>query len=177
MFSPAQGRFLSMDPLGVGLDDPNGYRYVGNNPVNGVDPNGLQPPQRPPVQAPWLPGYQPQPPGLIWETPNIPYTPGGGQGGMGNPQWYNPRPPALPTRKQFKLCQRNIHPNDIIEVCIYGCAGPFGIQHVYIGYDGQGWGIGAVGPGKPPDEEKQFHPDTCTVCRRVNTPLQHGGPA
>ncbi len=36
-YDPATGRFLGQDPLGIG----NGYSYVGNNPVNYVDPSGL----------------------------------------------------------------------------------------------------------------------------------------
>jgi RHS repeat-associated protein len=39
-YSPELGRFLQRDPLGFG-DDVNLYRYVGNNPVNYVDPWGL----------------------------------------------------------------------------------------------------------------------------------------
>lgn len=34
------GRFLQRDPLGV-AGDVNGYLYVGNNPINGIDPAGL----------------------------------------------------------------------------------------------------------------------------------------
>jgi len=39
-YSPAQGRFLSPDPIGVqgGIDI---YAYTGNNPLNGVDLSGL----------------------------------------------------------------------------------------------------------------------------------------
>ncbi len=35
------GRWISEDPMGFGADDPNLTRYVGNNPVNTIDPNGL----------------------------------------------------------------------------------------------------------------------------------------
>ncbi|MDP9156022.1 MAG: RHS repeat-associated core domain-containing protein [Pseudomonadota bacterium] len=39
-YSPSLGRFLQTDPAGM-KDDLNLYAYVGNNPLNGVDPTGL----------------------------------------------------------------------------------------------------------------------------------------
>ena len=39
-YSPRLGRFLQTDPVGT-KDDLNLYAYVGNNPVNRVDPTGL----------------------------------------------------------------------------------------------------------------------------------------
>lgn len=42
MFSPNLGRFISLDPKGFAAGDPNLYRAEGNNPVNEVDPSGLE---------------------------------------------------------------------------------------------------------------------------------------
>jgi RHS repeat-associated protein len=39
IYDPSTGRFLRKDPLDT---DPNRYPYVGNNPVNAVDPSGEQ---------------------------------------------------------------------------------------------------------------------------------------
>ncbi|MFM8932696.1 MAG: RHS repeat domain-containing protein, partial [Gemmataceae bacterium] len=41
VYSPSLGRWLSNDPLGFNAGDQNWYRSIGNNPVNGGDPEGL----------------------------------------------------------------------------------------------------------------------------------------
>jgi RHS repeat-associated protein len=41
-YNPADGGWISEDPLGLGPDS-NPYRYVGNGPTNGTDPAGLWP--------------------------------------------------------------------------------------------------------------------------------------
>ena len=41
-YSPTLGQFLSSDPLGLNGGDVNVRRYVGNSPVDGVDPTGTQ---------------------------------------------------------------------------------------------------------------------------------------
>lgn len=40
-YDPSTGQFLSADPLGIAGGDTNIRRYVGNNPVNQIDPSGL----------------------------------------------------------------------------------------------------------------------------------------
>lgn len=43
-YDPVRGRFLQRDPIGIWTDEANlgnGYTYVGNNPLNWVDPVGL----------------------------------------------------------------------------------------------------------------------------------------
>jgi len=40
-YDPQVGRFISEDPIGFDGGDVNLYAYVGNNPIMGVDPEGL----------------------------------------------------------------------------------------------------------------------------------------
>jgi RHS repeat-associated protein len=42
-YSAEQGRFISQDPIGFTAGDPNLYVYAANDPVNQIDPTGLQP--------------------------------------------------------------------------------------------------------------------------------------
>jgi uncharacterized protein RhaS with RHS repeats len=41
-YDPMIGRFLSEDPIGFSSGDVNLYRYVANNPINLIDPLGLE---------------------------------------------------------------------------------------------------------------------------------------
>jgi len=41
-YDPVIGRFISEDPIGFEGGDVNLYAYVGNNPMNFVDPEGLE---------------------------------------------------------------------------------------------------------------------------------------
>ncbi|MCE9588884.1 MAG: RHS repeat-associated core domain-containing protein [Verrucomicrobia bacterium] len=40
VYSATLGRFLQTDPIRFQAGDINIYRYVGNGPVNGIDPSG-----------------------------------------------------------------------------------------------------------------------------------------
>jgi hypothetical protein len=42
MFHPGLGRWANIDPIGFTAGDVNLYRTVGNNPITGLDPSGLE---------------------------------------------------------------------------------------------------------------------------------------
>ncbi len=54
-YDPVLGRWTAVDPLAATSDDLSPYNYVENNPMNIIDPDGMQPDGLNPVQVPWLP--------------------------------------------------------------------------------------------------------------------------
>ena len=67
MYEQQIGRFISEDPIGL-EPDPNLFRYVKNNPVNAIDPSGLEelpygiqlPQTKLPLRWPEYPSYSPK---------------------------------------------------------------------------------------------------------------------
>ncbi|WP_437579671.1 RHS repeat-associated core domain-containing protein [Sorangium sp. So ce887] len=45
-YDPEAGRWLNKDPIGFVGGDTNLYAYVGGDPVNRIDPNGMDPGDR-----------------------------------------------------------------------------------------------------------------------------------
>jgi RHS repeat-associated protein len=57
-YDPETGRFISKDPIGL-AGGINQFAYVGNNPINSVDPLGLE--AQPPCATCHIPPQQPKP--------------------------------------------------------------------------------------------------------------------
>jgi len=73
-YEPATGRFVNEDPSGFKGGDANLFRYVGNDPLNQVDPSGLA--------AKWASGAKASVPAAGWAA----------LGGTGQPAVSDPRP-------------------------------------------------------------------------------------
>lgn len=73
LLSPALGRFLTNDPIGISGGDENLYRYVGNSPLKYVDPSGLKIPEFPDkvTPDPRANGCGPKPDGYITGFQNL----------------------------------------------------------------------------------------------------------
>jgi RHS repeat-associated protein len=86
-YDPATGQFISADPIGFEAGDGNLYRYVGNGPIDGTDPSGLEPPKAARYYVhPWeqFPGYTPG--GLL--NPNA----GNNSGNVAVLKWFREDP-------------------------------------------------------------------------------------
>jgi RHS repeat-associated protein len=93
--SPNPGRWLSPDPLGGDITNPqslNRYPYVLNNPTSNTDPLGLQPDCDPEVDPDCC---DPSDPTCGYPSPYPPpiWGPGSGGGGGGRPPSAPPTPP------------------------------------------------------------------------------------
>jgi len=82
-YDPTIGRWTAEDPIAFEGGDANLYRYVGNDPGNATDPNGLQEVRF--VSPPKPPSWKPLSP-YIYPDPNPP-----------------PPPPPLPPSTQAVL--------------------------------------------------------------------------
>ena len=82
-YDPKAGRFITKDPISFNGGDVNLYAYVGNNPVNLIDPEGLRfgipralsPRWNPKTQAPRTKPAPSEPPPVRPAKPNDPQQP------------------------------------------------------------------------------------------------------
>ena len=116
-YSPRLGRFIQRDPLGFEAGDTNWYRFVGNAPMNWVDPTGeyggrnasgfnpgIGNSNAPPYSAPYPGGSRPPSQKTPTVSPHNPVpttTPGWG-GGIAGPNGTGPCPEAGPPEKPTK---------------------------------------------------------------------------
>ena len=78
-FDPRTGRFINQDPIG---DGDNWYAYAGNNPVNDVDPSGLQDEGDPANQAAGPPADGTDAPSGWYTVPGSQWDDGHGHSGQ-----------------------------------------------------------------------------------------------
>ena len=98
-YDPKAGRFITRDPIGF-TGGINQYAYVGNNPVNWVDPDGLRvfihrlaPRWNPRTQAPRTKPTPPEPPPVRPANPNDPKQPPTDGWRLYGPERPEPLPP------------------------------------------------------------------------------------
>jgi RHS repeat-associated protein len=70
--SPTLGRWTSLDPLSYAAGDVNLYRSLSNDPLNSLDPSGLDDVRPEPIEAPLPPPPSPPPPPPHVPPPPVP---------------------------------------------------------------------------------------------------------
>lgn len=113
-YEPAAGRWTSKDPIGFDGSDPNLYGYVRNDPVNFVDPTGLQE-EAAGTGAGGTPsggtgsgginvlGREPGTSGIDWSGPS--------PGGLDDPNW-SPGQPSGPGEGNWKYTHGSDAPKE-----------------------------------------------------------------
>ncbi|WP_439623362.1 RHS repeat-associated core domain-containing protein [Gemmata sp.] len=164
-YSPTLGRWVSLDPIRFAAGDVNLYVFVGNGPISGLDPSGLQAaPVRPALArpAPTLQIYRPP------IDPNRPGTqPGGGPAPSASvlPPAYAYKPYEL---NSMSLYERNRLFNPVVDgygnraLEPYPMAAPLLASPPLPGYSSPSRGsiiCGVKSPSTPPSANPSPTPD------------------
>jgi uncharacterized protein RhaS with RHS repeats len=117
VYSAELGRFLQSDPIRFDAGDGNLYRYVGNNPINLIDPDGLMAPR--PSTEQQIQHLQQQLNGLVQEEASL---------GRQYSQLQNDRLKLLKSKREcVKNCNKLPCP-DQIAACKKGCDSTYDSQ-------------------------------------------------
>ncbi len=171
-YDPTVGEFISSDPIGFAAGDANLYRYVGNSPINYIDPTGHRgvPPARPPSRPP-TPTRIPTIPSQPSQNP---YRPGTGSPGYPIPGYPNalPKPNSSPVHPTCltlpgQTCNpKQFDPNTQLEQIKKGI-NPNSCPNLDFKYEDEEWPI--------PFRERDRWPKGSAAIRSQSTSFQVGG--